>query len=89
MANELGVAPGTCSPDGAVPVQEVRCLGCCCTGPAALDGDVPCAGPGLAAQLAAGTARRRMGGGARDGRLCLARPIIEEFFNWLVALLGR
>lgn len=53
VANELGVAPGTCSPDGAVSVQEVRCLGYCYTGPAALDGDVPCTGPGLAAQLAA------------------------------------
>ncbi|WP_369226482.1 NAD(P)H-dependent oxidoreductase subunit E [Streptomyces sp. R39] len=68
MANELGVAPGTCSPDGAVPVQEVRCLGCCCTGPAALDGDIPCAGPGLAAQLARG---RR--GGALGG-VCGAAP---------------
>ncbi|MFF4585674.1 NAD(P)H-dependent oxidoreductase subunit E [Streptomyces sp. NPDC001388] len=52
VEDELGVTPGTTSPNGDVSVQTVRCLGYCYTGPAALDGDVPCTGPGLAAQLA-------------------------------------
>ena len=52
VENELGVAPGTASPDGDVSVQAVRCLGYCYAGPAALDGDIPCTGPSLAAQLA-------------------------------------
>lgn len=33
-------------------MQAVRCLGYCYAGPAALDGDTPCAGPTLAGQLA-------------------------------------
>lgn len=47
----LGVQSGTCSGDGSVSLQAVRCLGYCFSGPAALDGVVPHAGPGLAAQL--------------------------------------
>lgn len=48
---ELGVAAGTVSRDRAVSVQEVRCLGYCYAGPAALDGEEPCAGAGLADQI--------------------------------------
>ncbi|GAB2485461.1 NAD(P)H-dependent oxidoreductase subunit E [Streptosporangium sandarakinum] len=47
----LGVAVDGVTPDGEVSLQGVRCLGYCYAGPACLDGDVPCTGPGLAAQL--------------------------------------
>lgn len=47
----LGVEAGACSADGSVSLQAVRCLGYCFTGPAALDGVDPHAGPELAAQL--------------------------------------
>lgn len=47
----LGVEAGSRSADGAVSVQEVRCLGYCFAGPAALDGAEACAGADLAAQL--------------------------------------
>jgi NADH:ubiquinone oxidoreductase subunit F (NADH-binding)/NADH:ubiquinone oxidoreductase subunit E len=47
----LGVRAGECSPDGAVSLQEVHCLGYCYAGPAALDGDLPRAGADLADQL--------------------------------------
>lgn len=52
VERELGTIAGTASPDGEVSVQAVRCLGYCYAGPAALDGDTPCAGPALARQLA-------------------------------------
>jgi bidirectional [NiFe] hydrogenase diaphorase subunit len=58
VTSGLGTAVGTRSADGAVSVQEVRCLGYCYGGPAALDGDEPCAGPDLSAQLQ-GLAPRR------------------------------
>ncbi|MFE5123195.1 NAD(P)H-dependent oxidoreductase subunit E [Streptomyces sp. NPDC056669] len=48
----LGVAAGDVTPDGERSLQAVRCLGYCYAGPAALDGDAPRTGPGLAAQLA-------------------------------------
>ncbi|MGC0372932.1 NADH:ubiquinone oxidoreductase subunit E [Streptomyces sp. SAI-229] len=48
----LGVAAHTASPRGDVSVQTVRCLGYCYAGPAALDGDTPCTGATLPAQLA-------------------------------------
>jgi formate dehydrogenase iron-sulfur subunit len=48
----LGVPAGGCSPDGAVSLQSVFCLGYCYAGPAALDGERPLAGADLAAQLA-------------------------------------
>ncbi|GAA3494692.1 hypothetical protein GCM10019016_017920 [Streptomyces prasinosporus] len=48
----LGVAAHTASPRGDVSVQTVRCLGYCYAGPAALDGDAPCTGATLPAQLA-------------------------------------
>ncbi|MCK8437274.1 protein disulfide oxidoreductase [Streptomyces sp. D2-8] len=51
VEDALGTSPGTASPDGDVSVQEVRCLGYCYAGPAALDGDTPCTGPTLAMQL--------------------------------------
>jgi NADH:ubiquinone oxidoreductase subunit F (NADH-binding) len=47
----LGVARGRRRPDGRVSLQEVRCLGYCYAGPAALDDDRPCAGPDLVDQL--------------------------------------
>jgi bidirectional [NiFe] hydrogenase diaphorase subunit len=49
VAEALGVEPGQAGPNGSL--QEVRCLGYCYAAPAALDGDEPCAGPGLADQL--------------------------------------
>ena len=54
----LGVPVDTCRDDGEVSLQEVRCLGYCYGGPAALDGDQACAGQDLAAQLS-GTRPRR------------------------------
>jgi NADH:ubiquinone oxidoreductase subunit F (NADH-binding) len=47
----LGVSTGACSTDGEVSLQEVRCLGYCYAGPAALDGDRARAGADLADQL--------------------------------------
>lgn len=52
VERELGVAAHTPSPSGDVSVQTVRCLGYCYAGPAALDGDTPCTGATLPAQLA-------------------------------------
>ncbi|MFI7063582.1 NAD(P)H-dependent oxidoreductase subunit E [Kribbella sp. NPDC050124] len=51
VEDALGVPVDTCSADSAVSLQEVRCLGYCYAGPAALDGSTACAGPDLAAQL--------------------------------------
>ncbi|MBG6096980.1 formate dehydrogenase iron-sulfur subunit [Nocardioides luteus] len=48
----LGVGVGERSADGRVSLQTAHCLGYCYGGPAALDGDRPCAGPDLAGQLA-------------------------------------
>ncbi len=47
----LGTTVDTCRDDGEVSLQEVRCLGYCYAGPAALDGDKVCAGQDLAEQL--------------------------------------
>ncbi|WP_406054678.1 NAD(P)H-dependent oxidoreductase subunit E [Kribbella sp. NBC_00889] len=47
----LGVAMDTCRDDGQVSLQEVRCLGYCYAGPAALDGDKAHAGQDLTGQL--------------------------------------
>ncbi|WP_367325762.1 NAD(P)H-dependent oxidoreductase subunit E [Streptomyces sp. HUAS ZL42] len=58
VEDALGVTLGTASPDGAVSVQTVRCLGYCYAGPAALDGDTPCTGPTLAGQLTGREPRR-------------------------------
>ncbi|MFF5157697.1 NAD(P)H-dependent oxidoreductase subunit E [Streptomyces sp. NPDC000348] len=52
VERELGVAADTAAPRGDVSVQTVRCLGYCYAGPAALDGDTPCTGATLPAQLA-------------------------------------
>ncbi|GGT00987.1 NAD(P)H-dependent oxidoreductase subunit E [Streptomyces chromofuscus] len=52
VERELGVAEHTASPHGDVSVQAVRCLGYCYAGPAALDGNTPCTGASLPAQLA-------------------------------------
>lgn len=54
----LGVEAGSRSGDGAVSLQEVRCLGYCFGGPAALDGEDACAGPDLAAQLQGSSPRK-------------------------------
>jgi NADH:ubiquinone oxidoreductase subunit F (NADH-binding) len=54
----LGVRSGTCTPDGAVSLQAVHCLGYCYGGPAALDGERPRVGPDLARQLAGGAPPR-------------------------------
>jgi NADH:ubiquinone oxidoreductase subunit F (NADH-binding)/NADH:ubiquinone oxidoreductase subunit E len=54
----LGVTCGTCAQDGSVSLQAVRCLGYCYAGPSALDGDRPCVGPDLAAQLTGATEPR-------------------------------
>ena len=52
VATALGAVPGAVSVnDGGASVQEVRCLGYCYSGPAALEGDRPCAGGDLADQL--------------------------------------
>ncbi|MFI6674247.1 NAD(P)H-dependent oxidoreductase subunit E [Kribbella sp. NPDC050470] len=51
IADALGVPMDTCSADGAVSLQEVRCLGYCYAGPAALAGDTAYAGSDLPAQL--------------------------------------
>ncbi|WP_326600341.1 NAD(P)H-dependent oxidoreductase subunit E [Streptomyces sp. NBC_01803] len=48
----LGVTADHVRDDGSVSLQTVRCLGFCYAGPAALDGDTPCAGASLPAQLA-------------------------------------
>jgi NADH:ubiquinone oxidoreductase subunit F (NADH-binding) len=51
----LGVSAGSCSEDGSVSLQAVRCIGFCYAAPALLDGTVPHAGPKLADRLARGT----------------------------------
>jgi len=57
-AEALGTRLGGVSEDGAVSLQPVYCLGYCYGGPAALDGDQPCAGPDLVAQLVGDSERR-------------------------------
>ena len=57
----LRVRAGECSPDGGVSLQEVHCLGYCYAGPAALDGDLPCAGADLPDQLAGRAAAQAPG----------------------------
>jgi NADH:ubiquinone oxidoreductase subunit F (NADH-binding)/NADH:ubiquinone oxidoreductase subunit E len=52
----LGVSAGSCSEDGSVSLQAVRCVGFCYAAPALLDGTVPHSGPELAAKLTSGTA---------------------------------
>jgi NADH:ubiquinone oxidoreductase subunit F (NADH-binding)/NADH:ubiquinone oxidoreductase subunit E len=52
VERELGLSRGECSPDGAVSLQPVYCLGYCYGGPAALDDERACAGPDLVDQLA-------------------------------------
>ncbi|MBD0422683.1 NAD(P)H-dependent oxidoreductase subunit E [Streptomyces sp. TRM S81-3] len=64
--DELGVSAGTVSADGETSLQTVRCLGYCYAGPAALDGDTPCAGPSLAGQLAGRESPRAPGIPAAD-----------------------
>lgn len=52
VESALGVQVGHSSPDGSISLQAAHCLGYCYTSPAALDGDQPCAGATMAAQLA-------------------------------------
>ncbi|WP_416981331.1 NAD(P)H-dependent oxidoreductase subunit E [Streptomyces sp. T028] len=54
VEHALGVRAGAVSKDGETSLQEVRCLGYCYAGPAALDGTSPRSGPTLAGQLAGG-----------------------------------
>ncbi|WP_020522366.1 NAD(P)H-dependent oxidoreductase subunit E [Catelliglobosispora koreensis] len=58
VENAVQVTVGGCSADGEVSLQGVHCLGYCYAGPAALDGETPCAGPDLAAQLAGQAPRK-------------------------------
>ena len=58
MADALEAPLGGVSADGGCSLQPVYCLGYCYGGPAALDGEEPCAGPDLIAQLT-GDAERR------------------------------
>lgn len=51
LSGVLGVAAGGRSEDGSVSLQEVRCLGYCYAGPAALDGELACVGTNLTGQL--------------------------------------
>jgi NADH:ubiquinone oxidoreductase subunit F (NADH-binding)/NADH:ubiquinone oxidoreductase subunit E len=55
---ELRVEPGGTSDDGSVSLEPVHCLGYCYGGPAALDGEQPCAGADLVAQLAGSAPKR-------------------------------
>ncbi len=55
VENAVGVAAGCADPRRGVSLQCVRCLGYCYAGPAALDGDTPCAGPDLTGQLSGRT----------------------------------
>ncbi len=52
VVEALGSPLGGVSADGEVSLQPVHCLGYCYGGPAALDGEQPCAGADLADQLA-------------------------------------
>jgi NADH:ubiquinone oxidoreductase subunit F (NADH-binding)/NADH:ubiquinone oxidoreductase subunit E len=81
VAGALGVEPGQCAADGSVSLQAVRCLGYCYAGPAALDGEVACAGADLADQLA-GTHPR----GAPDiPAVAVARPVLLDAIDeWVV-----
>jgi formate dehydrogenase iron-sulfur subunit len=58
VERELGVPVGGVAADDSVSLQEVRCLGYCFAGPAALDGDMPCVGNDVAAQLGGRESRR-------------------------------
>ncbi len=51
ISEALDVPLGGISSDGSVSLQPVYCLGYCYGGPAALDGEQPCAGPDLVEQL--------------------------------------
>ncbi|KJY38999.1 NAD(P)H-dependent oxidoreductase subunit E, partial [Streptomyces katrae] len=52
VEQELGLRAGGVSPDGAVSLQAVRCLGHCYAAPAALTDGQACTGPGLTGQIA-------------------------------------
>jgi NADH:ubiquinone oxidoreductase subunit F (NADH-binding)/NADH:ubiquinone oxidoreductase subunit E len=58
VADELAVAVGERSADGAVSLQPVHCLGYCFGGPAALDGAEPRVGADVAEQIAGRAAPR-------------------------------
>ncbi|MFJ2030104.1 NAD(P)H-dependent oxidoreductase subunit E [Streptosporangium sp. NPDC087985] len=51
VENALGVVVNGVDPQAEVSLQGVRCLGYCYASPACLDGDTPCTGPAVAAQL--------------------------------------
>jgi NADH:ubiquinone oxidoreductase subunit F (NADH-binding)/NADH:ubiquinone oxidoreductase subunit E len=58
ISQALEVAPGGESTDGEVSLEPVYCLGYCYCGPAALDGEQPCAGADLVAQLTGAAPKR-------------------------------
>lgn len=76
----LGVRCGELSGGGDTSLEEVRCLGCCYGGPAALDGEARCAGSDLADQLAGDIARRDP---AIAVRSAVDRPVV------LAGILGQ
>ena len=58
VSEALGAPGGAMSGDGEVSLQPVYCLGYCYGGPAALDGERPCAGFDLVDQLTGDAPRR-------------------------------
>ncbi len=58
ISEALDAPIGGVSADGSVSLQPVYCLGYCYGGPAALDGERPCAGPDLVDQLSGAAAPR-------------------------------
>lgn len=87
----LGVRTGECSSDGEISLQEVRCLGYCYAGPAALDGDQACAGPDLADQLTGRTAPvdPPVPVGSNGPRLLLREPPGSDAWQVWQELLAR
>ncbi|WP_234544560.1 NAD(P)H-dependent oxidoreductase subunit E [Streptomyces shenzhenensis] len=84
VERELGVTADGVSADGAVSLQAVRCLGYCFTGPAALDGDQPCTGAGLADQIAGRQERRDPGIPVADATAdpVLLEGVLEDEPGW-------
>lgn len=56
VEDALGLRRDRCRADGSLSLHEVRCLGCCYGGPAALDDGAPRAGADLAEQLSGAAA---------------------------------
>jgi NADH:ubiquinone oxidoreductase subunit F (NADH-binding) len=73
VEDALGIGRGECARDGSVSLEEVRCLGYCYGGPAALDGGRPCAGSDVAVQLRGGVELRDPSIPVRSE---VARPVV-------------